>query len=90
MSKARQNLRYILKPGTYLPAAQVRLWDNKKWERFVENCCKVQAQSNLSQSPRYAAVKRPGGKGDKGRDIEALMSKLRAVDRWDLYIFVSA
>jgi hypothetical protein len=85
MSKVRHNLRYILKPGTYLPAAQVRLWDDKKWERFVEKCCRVHANSTLSHPPRYIAVKRLGGKGDKGRDIEALMSKPRAADRWDLY-----
>lgn len=85
MGKTRQSLRYILKPGTYLPAAQVRLWDDKKWERFVEKCCKVQAQDNASQPSRYVVVRRLGGKGDKGRDIEALMSKPRAVDQWDLY-----
>lgn len=85
MSKPRKNLRYILKPGTFLPAAQVRLWDDKKWERFVEKCCKLLTVPTGTPLPKYVSVKRLGGKGDKGRDIEALMSKTRAADQWDLY-----
>jgi hypothetical protein len=85
MATTQKGLRYIVKPGAYLPAAQVRLWDDKKWERFVESCCRVQADPTKKLLLKYASVRRLGGKGDKGRDVEALMVKPRSVDKWDLY-----
>jgi len=85
MARTQKSLRYIIKPGAYPPAAQVRLWDDKKWERFVETCCKVQGSETKANSLKYVSVRRLGGKGDKGRDIEALIAKPRAIDAWDLY-----
>lgn len=85
MTRAQKGLQYKIMPGAYLPAAQIRLWNDVKWEQFVESCCKIQSDATKSTSPKYIRVKRLGGKGDKGRDIEALMSKPRAVDAWDLY-----
>ncbi|AME23714.1 ABC-three component system protein [Burkholderia sp. PAMC 26561] len=49
------------------------------WELFVEECCLTR------QGTAYAKVKRLGMSGDKGRDIEALVSVPRKPHQWDLY-----
>lgn len=85
MPRGAKRLSYQINPGAYLPAAQIRLWDDKKWERFVESACRVMPTSGSDATPVYVKVKRLGGKGDKGRDIEALLKKPRCIDGWDLY-----
>ncbi len=77
----RNTSRYVLGPGGHPPIAQLRLISARRWERFVEDCCVTQTGAGL----KYEKVKRLGGPGDRGRDVEALMSLPRTKHNWDLY-----
>lgn len=72
---------YIVSAGAYLPVMTLRLWEANAWEDFVLECClqmKVLDQSIIS-------IKRLGGAGDKGRDVEVLVKMPRTTHAWDLY-----
>ncbi len=52
-----------------------------QWEKFIEAACLHCPVGNKG----YSQVKRLGGAGDAGRDIEARLESELAKDKWDLY-----
>lgn len=63
------NKKYIQKVNSviYPPASLVILFDDKQWESFIEDCCRV----DMGIGKKYNFVQMLGGAGDAGRDIEA-------------------
>ncbi|MHB9838357.1 ABC-three component system protein [Paraburkholderia terrae] len=70
---------YVIQAGAHAPIAQLRLLDSTGWEQFVEECC-VTLEGN-----GYEKVKRLGMPGDKGRDVEGILSLPRRLRGWDLF-----
>jgi hypothetical protein len=70
---------YVIQAGAHAPVAQLRLMDSASWEIFVEECCLP------LQGTTYQIVKRLGMPGDKGRDVEAIVTLPRRQHGWDLY-----
>lgn len=70
---------YVIQAGAHAPVAQLRLMDSTSWEIFVEECC-LPLVGNT-----YQTVKRLGMPGDKGRDVEAIVTLPRKQHGWDLY-----
>lgn len=71
--------KYVIEAGAHAPVAQLRLLNPAQWEQFVEECCLP------LEGKSYAKVKRLGMPGDKGRDVEAIVSLPRVKHGWDLY-----
>jgi hypothetical protein len=78
---SEKSVEYILTPGAHPPVMVIRIWNSGDWEEFVLECC----QEMKALDNRYLSVKRLGGPGDKGRDVEALVLLPRAIHQWDLY-----
>jgi hypothetical protein len=76
-----KSVQYIVSPGAYHPVMGLRLWNPDDWEEFVFECVEEIKQFRKE----YSSVKRLGGSGDKGRDVEALYALPRALHKWDLY-----
>lgn len=53
-----------------------------EWEEFIETCCRLMKGSG---GKTYVRVKRLGGAGDGGRDIEARHTEKLVENEWDLY-----
>jgi len=53
-----------------------------EWEEFIETCCRLMTGPG---GRMYVRVKRLGGAGDGGRDIEARYTERLAENEWDLY-----
>lgn len=71
--------KYVIEAGAHAPVAQLRLLNPAQWEQFVEECyLPLEGKS-------YAKVKRLGMPGDKGRDVEVIVSLPRVKHGWDLY-----
>jgi len=68
-------------PMGYPPSRLVQLFSPDEWEAFVEEACLCRC----GEGKQYVAVRKLGGPGDAGRDIEALLSAPRLEDTWDLY-----
>lgn len=66
---------------TFPPACLVILFDNKQWESFIEDCCRV----DMGIGKKYSFVQMLGGAGDAGRDIEARYQEELKANEWDLY-----
>jgi len=79
--KSRRN-RLVAKGGVIQPSAQVLLFDPDQWEEFILAATR---QRILANGNRYTVVKRLGGAGDGGRDIEARFGTDLKRDEWDLY-----
>ncbi|SAK42516.1 hypothetical protein AWB77_00461 [Caballeronia fortuita] len=77
----KNNSVYVIEAGAHAPVAQLRLLDSAGWEQFVEECCLTLE----GKGKQYEKVKRLGMPGDKGRDVEALMSLPRRTDGWDIF-----
>lgn len=78
--KARVN-QLVVKTGALPPSVQVQHLEPGQWEQFIEASCVASSKPNL----KYARVKRLGGAGDAGRDIEARLQDNLIKEQWDLY-----
>lgn len=74
--------QHVAKGGVIQPSSQVILLNPDQWEEFILAATR---QRDLPGSSRYAIVKRLGGAGDGGRDIEARYGQTLGRDGWDLY-----
>ncbi len=79
--KPRKN-QHVAKGGVIQPSSQVLLLNPDQWEEFILVAAR---QRDLPGGTRYAVVKRLGGAGDGGRDIEARYGQALERDCWDLY-----
>jgi hypothetical protein len=71
----------VVRAGALPPSVQVQHFDAGKWEQFIETCCNV----NMEPDRKYIRVKRLGGAGDAGRDVEARLVEALLPDQWDLF-----
>ncbi|WP_090140832.1 ABC-three component system protein [Limnohabitans sp. DM1] len=74
--------RHVAKGGVIQPSSQVILLNHDQWEEFILASAR---QRDLPGGSHYAVVKRLGGAGDGGRDIEARYGQALVRDGWDLY-----
>lgn len=76
--------RKTIRPGSFDPTMQIRSFSDKQWEQFIEDACRRMLDGSVK---RYAEVKRIGGSGDGGRDIEARLvaGSVLVEGRWDLF-----
>jgi len=72
----------VAKGGVIQPSSQILLFDPDQWEELILAAARMR---NLPSGSRYAIVKRLGGAGDGGRDIEARFGQALVRDGWDLY-----
>jgi len=79
--KPRKN-QLVAKGGVIQPSSQILLLNPDQWEELILAAARMRPLSGGSQ---YAAVKRLGGAGDGGRDIEARLGQALVLDGWDLY-----
>ena len=79
-SGPRQN-RFVIESGSFPPSVQITQFTPIEWEEFIETCCRLMTGPG---GKTYVRVKRLGGAGDGGRDIEARHTEL-AENEWDLY-----
>lgn len=80
MSQLRPH-QYVIKPGALPPSLMVRHFTPLEWEQFIESSA---LQREASGRP-YVQVKRFGGPGDAGRDVEARLTAALTAYDWDLY-----
>ena len=80
-SHSREN-RFAVKRGALPPSAQVQHFNEDEWEDFIDEACRYKPHSDGDQ---YVYIKRLGGAGDGGRDIEARFVETHEEGRWDLY-----
>ncbi|MDN7877755.1 ABC-three component system protein [Burkholderia aenigmatica] len=73
--------KYKINPSGFAPSRLVLLFTPEEWEQFVEECCLC----NSGVGKEYTSVRRLGGPGDAGRDIEARLCEPRAKGKWDLF-----
>jgi|SRR5690348_4702825 len=76
--------RKTIRLGSFDPAMQIRGFSDKQWEQFIEDACRRMLDGSVKL---YAQVKRIGGSGDGGRDIEARLvaGSVLVESRWDLF-----
>lgn len=74
-----QQNKLEISAGSFPPSVQVKQFSDKQWEAFIEACCL------LDKNKGYVNVKRLGGPGDAGRDVEARLTTDLKIDQWDLY-----
>lgn len=74
--------QHVAKGGVIQPSSQVLLLNPDQWENFILAATR---QRDLPGGAHYALVKRLGGAGDGGRDIEARYDQALVRDGWDLY-----
>jgi hypothetical protein len=79
--KARKT-KHVTKGGFIQPSSQVLLLDPDQWEEFVLASAR---QRELPSGSHYEGIKRLGGAGDGGRDVEARYGQALVRDGWDLY-----
>jgi len=79
--KPRKN-SFEVKRGAVPPSALVLHFSPDQWERFIEEACRSRP---LPGGAPYAVVKRLGGAGDGGRDVEARLGSALTSGQWDLY-----
>lgn len=80
-SKLRKT-QHVAKGGVIQPSSQVLLLNPDQWEEFILASAR---KRDLPGASHYAIVKRLGGAGDGGRDIEARYGQALVRDGWDLY-----
>lgn len=81
-SRGVRKNRFTAKRGALPPSAQVLHFSPDQWEQFIEGACLLRP---LDAGAKYACVKKLGGAGDGGRDIEARMVATLETNQWDLY-----
>ena len=74
--------QHVAKGGVIQPSSQILLLNPDQWEEFILAAARQRA---LPGASLYAVVKRLGGAGDGGRDIEARHGQALLRDGWDLY-----
>lgn len=74
--------QHVAKGGVIQPSSQILLLNPDQWEEFILAAARQRA---LPGGSLYAVVKRLGGAGDGGRDIEARHGQALLRDGWDLY-----
>ncbi len=74
--------RLVATGGAIQPSSKILLFTPDQWEEFI---LAASQRRILPSASRYASVKRLGGAGDGGRDIEARFGKDLLRDQWDLY-----
>jgi hypothetical protein len=67
--------------GAFPPSVQLKQFNDKQWEAFIESCCLL----DNGIRGKYEFVKGFGGPGDAGRDVEARLVTDLLIDQWDLY-----
>jgi hypothetical protein len=82
MTRTSRSNRLVATGGAIQPSSKVLLFTPDQWEEFILAATR---QHILPSGARYATVKRLGGAGDGGRDIEARLGKDLLRDQWDLY-----
>lgn len=81
-SSGKRKNRFVAKRGALPPSAQVLHFSPSQWEQFIEAACVLRP---LDGGAKYTFVKKLGGAGDGGRDIEARMVSTLEANRWDLF-----
>lgn len=81
-TRQTRKTQYVAKGGVIQPSSQVLLLNPDQWEEFILASAR---QRDLPGGGHYATVKRLGGAGDGGRDIEARYGQALVRDGWDLY-----
>lgn len=83
--KKRQQRKnqFTVRRGVLPPSAQVQHFSPDQWEKFIEAACALRPLD--AYGLRYASVKRLGGSGDGGRDVEARLDNNLLANQWDLY-----
>jgi hypothetical protein len=81
-TRGKRKNRFTVKRGVLPPSAQVLHFSPDQWEQFIEGACVLRP---LDGGASYAFVKKLGGAGDGGRDIEARLIPTLELDQWDLY-----
>lgn len=84
MPKTKSSKRHNsleISAGAFPPSVQVKHFNDKQWEAFIETCCVLDS----GERGKYVSVKRLGGPGDAGRDVEARLVRDLIMDQWDLY-----
>lgn len=81
-TRKTRKTQYVAKGGVIQPSSQVLLLNPDQWEEFILASAR---QRDLPGDGHYATVKRLGGAGDGGRDIEARYGQALVRDGWDLY-----
>jgi len=77
-----RNTQHVTAGGVVQPSSQVLLLNPDQWEEFILAAARQRVPSH---GARYATIKRLGGAGDGGRDIEARYGPALVRDGWDLY-----
>lgn len=72
----------VAQGGVIQPSSQILLLNPDQWEELILAAARMRP---LPGGVPYAGVKRLGGAGDGGRDIEARFDQALVRDRWDLY-----
>ena len=78
-TKEPKKNQWTVTAGWVQPAVQIQHLSPDGWEEFIAESCRQRL------SPKYELVKRLGGPGDKGRDVECRLVRERVVHQWDLY-----
>ncbi|MFD4837295.1 ABC-three component system protein [Achromobacter sp. NPDC058515] len=73
--------RVAVRHGAVPPSVQVQHFNEDQWEEFIEEACRHRP----SGEHIYCFVKKLGGSGDGGRDVEARLVEQQMAGRWDLY-----
>lgn len=81
LAKKRRTNQLVVKAGALPPSVQVQHFSPSQWELFIETSCRV----NRDKKFKYVRVKRLGGAGDAGRDVEARLVENLLPYEWDLY-----
>ncbi|MEX5363513.1 ABC-three component system protein [Pseudomonas guariconensis] len=80
--KSKRNNGFSVKRGVIPPSSQVLLFHADQWEKLIEDACRNRA---LGAGAMYVSVKRLGGAGDGGRDVEARLVPALSEGQWDLF-----
>lgn len=74
-------VQQIVNSDKYPPSSLALLLSSSDWESFIEDCCRIL----MVKDGKYKFVKRLGGAGDAGRDVEARYIDELLPGQWDLY-----
>ena len=81
-AKTPRGNKFEVRHGVIPPSSQILLFKDDKWEEFILAAAR---QRTLDDGSKYGFVKRLGGAGDGGRDIEARLGNDLKADEWHLY-----
>jgi len=81
-TRKSRKTQLVTKGGVIQPSSQILLFDPYKWEKLILVASRMRV---LPNGRKYAVVKRLGGAGDGGRDVEARFDQALVRDGWDLY-----